>query len=146
MAIQISENNLSPKARKALANAKNKSQLLRDALEFYVNRDEIITSPVTSIDSALHSDIKEIKELLKGLSLQGVVESVASKEIVERKISAPLVSSVVDNPQTELKIADSQNDSVPQEDEVVESDIAKKFKQQAMGFGVKMNLRKDENV
>lgn len=145
MAIQISENNLSPKARKALANAKNKSQLLRDALEFYVNRDEVVASPVTGVDSGLQSDIKEIKELLKGLALPGVVESVASKETNKRKPSVQPVEKIDESPKADNVVVESQNESVVQENPVVESDIARKFKQQAMNFGIKKNLRKDDN-
>lgn len=54
MAIQISEGKLSEKARKALKNSKNKSQFLRDAIEFYVSSQmpEILT------------ELKEIKQLI----------------------------------------------------------------------------------
>lgn len=54
MAIQISEDKLSEKARKALKNSKNKSQFLRDAIEFYVSSQmpEILT------------ELKEIKQLI----------------------------------------------------------------------------------
>jgi len=54
LAIQISEGKLSEKARKALKNSKNKSQFLRDAIEFYVSSQmpEILT------------ELKEIKQLI----------------------------------------------------------------------------------
>jgi hypothetical protein len=67
MAIQISEKFLSPRAVAALNKAPNKSQFLRDAIEYYVNRGPVNISsriPGVSDASELQSDIKDIKELL----------------------------------------------------------------------------------
>lgn len=66
MAIQISEKKLSPKAQKALSNAKNKSQFLRDAIEHYVSKD----IPQITNDPELKEDIKEIKEFLMKIASQ----------------------------------------------------------------------------
>lgn len=64
MAIQISEKNLSPEARNALNNSKNKSQLMRDALEYYVgNKKNQETLDVSvSCDTEIKNEIKEIKD------------------------------------------------------------------------------------
>ncbi len=59
MAIQISEHKLSPEAKKALNNAKNKSQFLRDAIEYYVKRGKESTDFIK-----MKEEIKEIKSLL----------------------------------------------------------------------------------
>lgn len=79
MAIQISEKNLSPKAQKALNNAVNKSQFLRDAIEFYVSREY----PEAAPDPEIKNDIKEIKELLLRITTQpGTIETAVSIEKV----------------------------------------------------------------
>jgi hypothetical protein len=65
MGIQISEDKLSDVAKKALSNANNKSQFLRDAIEFYVRR-----GLDASTDDTLKVDIKEIKTMLIALNLQ----------------------------------------------------------------------------
>lgn len=91
MAIQISENKLSPKARKALANAKSKSQFLRDALEFYVSRDDVDSSLSSEISpelTSLVSEIKELKSLMKEIATRPVGELVATKEVVPVEMPA----------------------------------------------------------
>lgn len=62
MGIQITEKGLSSKARKALSNAKNKSRFLREAIEFYVQREE---SEEPSYD--FHDELQEIKTLIGNL-------------------------------------------------------------------------------
>lgn len=77
MAIQINEKHLSSKAKKALNNAKNKSQFLRDAIEFYVNRESVYEN----IGSDLKEDVREIKELLLKMSIPPLItETAITKE------------------------------------------------------------------
>lgn len=79
MAIQISEKGLSPEAKRALNNAKNKSQFMRDAIEYYVKSGNIQDTVEISCDSEIKEDIKEIKEILKNLSInRSALESVTS--------------------------------------------------------------------
>lgn len=79
MAIQISEKHLSPEAKRALNNAKNKSQFMRDAIEYYVKSEKIQNAVETSCYSDIKEDIKEIKEMLKSLSVnRNVLESITS--------------------------------------------------------------------
>lgn len=77
MAIQIDpDKHLSLEAKKALDNAKNKSQFLRDAVEYYVRRN----------DTEIKKDLEEIKQLLKQLNVtpayteESVIESAITKE------------------------------------------------------------------
>ncbi|MCT4584045.1 MAG: hypothetical protein N4A54_03885 [Peptostreptococcaceae bacterium] len=80
MAIQISEHKLSPQAKKALNNSKNKSQFLRDAIEFYVKRDQQ-TDLNSSSDPEMKEDIKEIKDMLLQLSSKSInFESAVDKD------------------------------------------------------------------
>lgn len=101
MAIQITEKLLSAKAQKALNNAVNKSQFLRDAIEYYVNREPQATASTASIDPDIRNDIQEIKELLQKLTNQpGVTESAASIEkivvsAVERKAEIAVANKVI---------------------------------------------------
>lgn len=76
MAIQISENNLSEKAKKALSNAKNKSQFMRDAIEYYVD------SQYPGLLPELLDEIKEVKKIVSSFSLQqqSFSEQAATKE------------------------------------------------------------------
>lgn len=60
MVVNISEHLLSSPAQKLLKNTKNKSQLIRDAIELYATRD-------ISCDSELKNEVKKIKEMLKDL-------------------------------------------------------------------------------
>lgn len=117
MAIQISEKHLSPKAIKALENAKSKSQLLRDALEYYVNRDEIEVASVAS-DPEMKMDIKEIKELLQNMSLQPAhTESIVVKDDIstrgneDLKVGTTVVSEVpvIKHEDTVVEVADTSN-------------------------------------
>jgi len=62
LGIQINENKLSPEAKKALQNAKSKSQFMRDAIEFYVRHMERSCTD-GSLDD-LKGDIKDIKSML----------------------------------------------------------------------------------
>lgn len=66
MAIQISEKFLSPEAKSVLDNAKNKSQLLRDALEFYVKymKGQVNSSVEPGLNKELENDVKDIKKML----------------------------------------------------------------------------------
>ena len=64
MGIQITEKGLSSKARKALSNAKNKSQFLREAIEFYVQREEGKEPP-----HDIHDELQEIKTLIGNLQV-----------------------------------------------------------------------------
>lgn len=66
MAIQISEDKLSPEAKEALRNAKSKSQLLRDALEAYVRKMDVSSNVMKN--NNLTNDIKDIKEMLQKIS------------------------------------------------------------------------------
>lgn len=70
MAIQIDEKHLSEEARRALGNAKSKSQLLRDALEYYVRRGA--DKSETRSDEQLANDVKDIKKLLLDMT-NGVI-------------------------------------------------------------------------
>lgn len=75
MVLQLNEKYLSDKARKAVRNIDNKSQLLREAVEFYVNRDEILAYGNSSKEKLIISLIEEIKDLnatIKNMKVQNV--------------------------------------------------------------------------
>jgi|LSQX01.3.fsa_nt_gb hypothetical protein len=107
MAIQISEKFLSPRAVAALNKAPNKSQFLRDAIEYYVNRGPVnISSRIPGISDAseLQSDIKDIKELLNRIvdttSVSAAEVSVSQIENNPRKLdNHAAIKTAVNNPQ-----------------------------------------------
>lgn len=68
MAIQIDEKHLSVEARRALSNAKSKSQLLRDALEFYVSKNGGMSEIKSDVNNEMVNDVKEIKKMLLEIS------------------------------------------------------------------------------
>ena len=85
MAIQISEKNLSPLAAKALNNAKNKSQFLRDAVEFYVQRG--IQTGGNHNENGIRSDLGEIKDMIRDLQ-----QVLAQKVVFEPAVSEKAAS------------------------------------------------------
>lgn len=97
MGIQIKEHQLSPEVRKALKNSKNKSQFLRDALEFYVRKSENSNSIV---QNDIQNDIREIKGLLIKLEKASDKRVFSSEEDKEKPISkkdnANLVESSIE--------------------------------------------------
>lgn len=120
MAIQIDENKISPVARKALANAKSKSQLLRDALEFYVNSRAYITGETEEEASSemdlgdfkvdVIQDLQEIKSLILKLSqgsvsMNAVDKNVDKPQIVDKKTQITNVPKVEPEPQRETAIS-----------------------------------------
>lgn len=87
LAIQISEKHLSKEARNALANAKNKSQFLRNALEFYV-KSITVADKDSDNSNFLHNsevikDIKEIKDILLRLSSHGEIAGTINLDDIE---------------------------------------------------------------
>jgi hypothetical protein len=81
MAIQIDEKLLSPRAREALANAKSKSKLLRDALEAYIRNDpnQSFAGNVQDVgDPEVKQDIKDIKDMLLKLTRSNVQSEISS--------------------------------------------------------------------
>ncbi len=93
MGIQISENKLSSRAKAALSNAKNKSQFLRDAIEFYVGRDADIVNSDLSI---LSNDIKEIKMLLVELTQSSLESSSFSEAAAVRNDTVVQVTAIAE--------------------------------------------------
>ncbi|WP_394903751.1 hypothetical protein, partial [Clostridium butyricum] len=86
MAIQISEDKLSPEAKEALRNAKSKSQLLRDALEAYV-RNMDVSATITK-NNNLANDIKDIKDMLLKISegsIQITKDNIRTEDIKQYK-------------------------------------------------------------
>jgi len=100
--IQITEKGLSSKARKALSNARNKSRFLREAIEFYVQREE---SEEPSHD--IHDELQEIKTLIGNLQatcercsrLEGVKQSPVS--VPQAKPEQPQQNQQVQPKETE---------------------------------------------
>lgn len=76
MAIQISEKGLSLKAKEALKNAKNKSQLMRDALEYYVAYQNDLEK--------VEKELSEVKSLL--ISLSSKNSSVSNNDLLEKEL------------------------------------------------------------
>lgn len=69
MAIQIDEKLLSDDAKHFLNNTKNKSRLLREALEFYIrNVKGGMINTESSIGQDVVNDIKEIKDMLQHMT------------------------------------------------------------------------------
>lgn len=101
MAIQISEDKLSPEAKEALRNAKSKSQLLRDALEAYV-RNMNVSSTIPN--NNLISDIKDIKEMLLKIS-EGTIQ-VTKENIKQDKVTEINKNIEVEGVRKEKKIND----------------------------------------
>lgn len=104
MAIQISEDKLSPEAKEALRNAKSKSQLLRDALEAYV-RNMNVSSTIPN--NNLISDIKDIKEMLLKIS-EGTIQ-VTKENIKQDKVSKINKNIELEGLSKEKKINDIEN-------------------------------------
>lgn len=73
ISIQVDEKKLSARAANALLNAKNKSQFLRDALEFYVQR----SLPTQGAVSDVRPDLEEIKDLIRDLHTQFINQPVS---------------------------------------------------------------------
>lgn len=96
LAIQIDEKLLSEEAKYFLRNAKNKSQFLRDALEFYVRniRGDISTlsnCQQCNFDIDVVNDIKEIKFLLlQQLSNQSSIVNKSPIEVKQDPINIEL--------------------------------------------------------
>lgn len=124
LAIQISENHLSPEAVKALNNAKNKSQFLRDAIEFYVNRKED--------DNGLKNDIKQIKELLVNIHTVGITSTVINEVCTAADVRQTINKSVpkndllndhIDNDIIEENIIDNSNDYSEEDKRAIEANL-----------------------
>lgn len=81
MAFQIDEKHLSKLAQEHMHNAKSKAKLTRDAIEYYVQREEDFKE-----FKKLKDDIAEIKSMLKALtsasggSLQEIIHTVEEPE------------------------------------------------------------------
>lgn len=86
MAIQIDEKHLSVEAKRALSNAKSKSQLLRDALEFYVSKTGGISEIKSDVNNEMVNDVKEIKKMLLAISQNKIplVQEESSIGIIEK--------------------------------------------------------------
>ena len=130
MAIQISEHKLSPLAQQALSNAKNKSQFLRDAIEYYVS------SELNNLD--IKEDIKEIKNILKQLASQTVYdETVATKNEEEKENITVNINSNDDIKKT----VDNVNNTESNKQLNIES---KETKNETINKSIKSNATKDE--
>lgn len=110
MAIQISEKHLSPEAKRALSNAKNKSQFMRDAIEFYVRRGFDKENIEVSCDSEIRKDIKEVKqeikelkEILKNLNTVTVNETAASIENIVNDLNDTKLDEDKEENKSEVK-------------------------------------------
>lgn len=136
MGITISEKYLSPQVKKALANAKNKSQFIREALDFYVSRESIeVGSDTESIvvkemDSEMKSDIKEIKKLLLNMStIPAYTESAISKDVIstsnEQSQPVKVIDTVTD--EVPVKPIEPLNTAMVQDDD--NSDMSEEEKQ-----------------
>lgn len=99
MAFQIDEKHLSKLAQQHMHNAKSKAKLTRDAIEYYVRREEDFKEFV-----AMKEDVSEIKELLKALtsSRESVLPSSNGGETVEAK--EPIEQSKAEKNDVEVNI------------------------------------------
>lgn len=124
MAIQIDEKHLSPEAKRALNNAKSKSQFMRDAIEFYVSRN--VQNIQVSCDSEIKDDIKEIKAMLKKLSIAGItldeVSSTIKVESSNEEIKAEPETKVDSEPNKVINISQVSLTSEVNTDEVKRTD------------------------
>lgn len=79
MAFQISEKQLSELAQKCMSNTKNKAKFTRDAIEYYVRREEDLKEFLI-----MKEDIAEIKDLIKSIkSSGGQVVDIKDEELVK---------------------------------------------------------------
>ncbi|NFL43544.1 hypothetical protein FDB61_17915 [Clostridium botulinum] len=87
MAIQIDEKLLSAEVKTVLSNAKNKSQLLRDALEFYVKnmKGENISEKKTNYEDELINDVRDIKTMLLQMSQVNQVITKENPIVIEKR-------------------------------------------------------------
>jgi len=83
ISIQVDEQKLSTQAAKALKNAKNKSQFLRDAIEFFVQRE----LPENIVKQDVRSDLEEIKELIRELHIQSHIAQ--SSQVINSRLNTP---------------------------------------------------------
>lgn len=96
MAIQIDERHLSVEAQRALNNAKNKSQLLRDALEYYVRRGGVISEVTFDSNNEVANNVKEIKNMLLEMSkgYTPIVTKEISSDTEEKSTAKKVVKKV----------------------------------------------------
>lgn len=87
LAIQIDEKLLSAEVKTVLSNAKNKSQLLRDALEFYVKnmKGENISEKKTNYEDELINDVRDIKTMLLQMSQVNQVITKENPIVIEKR-------------------------------------------------------------
>lgn len=68
ISIQVDEQKLSEHAAKVLINSKNKSQFIRDAIEFFANAQTPLHSVHgAGVDHEVHAALGEIKEMIRDL-------------------------------------------------------------------------------
>lgn len=124
MAIQISESKLSDLARTELNKSKNKSQFLRDAIEYYVRRgdkESFTESPRTNNNNEkIEKDIREIKEMLTNLTTLPQLDIIKSMSVNNEKIEEISVEEIEEN--TEIKnIKYIDDDSKNEEIEIIKN-------------------------
>lgn len=117
MGIQIDEKLLSEDVKKVLHNVKNKSQFLRDALEFYVKNMNTVnnSSGECNLNKDLIEDIKDIKSMLLEISKGSNVNTIESPSINYKetitKEGKPIEENIIKEESTkvEVKSAKEQN-------------------------------------
>ena len=94
LSIQVDERKLSVLAANALGNAKNKSQFLRDAIEFYSQR----TLPEKKGSNNIQSELENLKEMIRELQTQLVVIQSVQNLIANAQISNNVQLELVTDP------------------------------------------------
>lgn len=135
MAIQIDEKLLSNEAKQFLSNTKNKSQLLREALEVYIrNFKGGMESTECNLNEDVIKDIKDIKQMMLQMangykpviisetSVDMQVKEIQSQESIKKikniNIQPELIKTVKDQP--EVINNEEKKDSLNIADEMTE--------------------------
>lgn len=118
ISIQVDEKKLSSLAAKALLNAKNKSQFLREAIEFYVQR----SLPAQSSVPDVRPDLEEIKDLIRDLHTQIINQPISSMNISQLTTPSKIDSQKTN--QADKEIDFTSDSPLPKEDLHKEEDLA----------------------
>ncbi len=123
LAIQIDEKLLSAEVKTVLSNAKNKSQLLRDALEFYVKnmKGESISEKKTNYEDELINDVRDIKTMLLQISQVNTVIAQEKPIVIEKRTVVEEVEPIKKGEEVEnnIKFKDIKSDDIKKSKEVI---------------------------
>jgi hypothetical protein len=135
MSITLNEKYLSPEAQKALENSKNKSQFMRDALEFYVNRKNVVPSAQGNDDQMdrLLAEMDEMKSLIKDLASRS--EGLDTEKQFSKRSSESKQEKSIPSPPIESKLS-VRNEPIDDEAEKQRKKAQEEIENSIASFGI----------